>query len=700
MFELSIACKYLLPRWRQLSVCIISLVSTLVIALVVWLIVVFFSVKDGLENSWVQKIVALTAPMRLNPTDKYYNSYYHLIDTISNASDYTAKDIGEKLNAAMSDPYDSSTDEEIPRYWTKPDRDATGALKDPVKQAAEIALAIPYLKNARVSDYLTTMANMRLRFVRNITKPLQQSQQFLDQPIYVGSFDSDSPALAKALQPISSADLTNLLHMQGIANSNNQEDSPESIHQLPQDLLNHHLDTFFKEIEVTALETPKQGWPWPSSLWPEEAQFHVVAIMYKDNIVKIMVPAKASDVSPLVQKLSDEGLIAVAANLHLDHEALTLTIANQERFIPPHTPLVIPSRVSLPATVNLSSLKTATRPGNVHFHLNALIQGYPLAGEIPLGHFEIKGSPIAHEPQSYFAITDSNTTKLQLPSDTQLGDPVLLPRAFRDAGALIGDQGYVSYYTPTPSTVQEQRIPIVVAGFYDPGIMPLGNKYLLAPKALAAQIHSSYGSSNHTSYTNGLNIRFDNLDKVRQAKAELIHSLELAGIASYWNVETYEEYEFVKDLIQQLHSEKNLFSLISLIIIVVACSNIISMLIILVNDKKMEIGILRSMGATSASIATIFGLCGMVMGTVGSLIGIGASLLTLRYLNELVKMISEIQGYDLFNPVFYGNILPSELSVEALSFVIITTAGISLLAGIVPAIKASLLRPSLILRAE
>ena len=60
MYELSVARKYLIPRWRQLSVSIISLISILVIALVVWLIVVFFSVKDGLENGWIEKLVALT----------------------------------------------------------------------------------------------------------------------------------------------------------------------------------------------------------------------------------------------------------------------------------------------------------------------------------------------------------------------------------------------------------------------------------------------------------------------------------------------------------------------------------------------------------------------------------------------------------------------------------------------------------------
>jgi lipoprotein-releasing system permease protein len=124
------------------------------------------------------------------------------------------------------------------------------------------------------------------------------------------------------------------------------------------------------------------------------------------------------------------------------------------------------------------------------------------------------------------------------------------------------------------------------------------------------------------------------------------------------------------------------------------------MLVILVNDKKIEIGILRSMGATSWTIATIFGWCGMVMGCLGSLIGTIAAMVTLKNLQPLINLLSKIQGYEMFNPIYYGETLPAELSFETLGLVILATALISCLAGLIPAVKASLLRPSAILRSE
>jgi lipoprotein-releasing system permease protein len=280
-----------------------------------------------------------------------------------------------------------------------------------------------------------------------------------------------------------------------------------------------------------------------------------------------------------------------------------------------------------------------------------------------------------------------------------MGEGILLPKGYKDNGVLIGDRGYLSYNAPTASSIQEQRTPIFVAGFYDPGILPLGGKVVFANQHVSRMIRSAYPPDENP-MSNGINIRFANLDDAGLVKAKLQSSLDEAGIGKYWRIETYREFEFTKDLLLQLRSERNLFSLISAVIIIVACSNIVSMLIILVNDKKMEIGILRSMGASSRSIGAIFGFCGIVMGLLGSLLGTIMALITLGNLQSLIDLISRLQGFKAFNPMFYGETLPNEISFEVLALVMGATALISLIAGIVPAFKTCLLRPSAILRSE
>ena len=172
------------------------------------------------------------------------------------------------------------------------------------------------------------------------------------------------------------------------------------------------------------------------------------------------------------------------------------------------------------------------------------------------------------------------------------------------------------------------------------------------------------------------------------------------GLSSYWNVTTFHEYDFAKDLLQQFQSDKYLFTLIGGIVLIVACSNIISLLVILVNDKKREIAILSAMGASKKSIALIFTLCGGIMGTLSTLIGTGAAILTLHNIDSVVSFLSFLQGHDAFNVVFYGKSLPNQLSNHALIFILIATPIISLLAGLVPAVKATKLHPSQILRSE
>ncbi len=467
MFELKVALKYLLPKKKQLSVSIISLISTFVIALVVWLILVFFSVTDGLEKIWVNKMVTLTAPIRVTPTAEYYKTYYHQIDALSSSSNYETKSLGEKLASTQLDPYNPEKDEALPEGFPP------NLGKDLAKEAFNAIQSVP---GTDPSDYEISGASLKITLSKNLHQ--------VSQAIYVAPFDAKNPQIHKILL------------------------------------------------------TP-------------------------------------------IEKLPERG--------------------------------------------------------------------------------------------------------------------ILLPKGFRDAGVAIGDKGVIGFYAPTTSSVQEQRLAVVVSGFYDPGIIPVGGKLALTNRDLVRLIRSSQ-AQDEAKDTQGFHVRLQNLGDVDKTKALLRRQFDERGLTPYFEIESYKEYEFTRDLIQQLSSEKNIFSLISFVIIIVACSNIISMLIILVNDKKIEIGILRSMGASSLSISTIFGLCGTIMGFIGSLIGIVAAILTLKNIDALISFISKVQGFQAFNPLFFGSELPHEISPEALRFVLIATVIISMISGLIPAYKASRLKPAEILK--
>lgn len=710
MFELSVALKYLIPRWRQLSVSIISIISILVITLVVWLIIVFLSVTNGLEKSWIQKLIALTAPVRITPTDAYYNSHYYQIDSISEKSNYSHRSIAEKLATKQTDPYDPNSDEEVPLFWSKPVLNGDGTLKDLVKEAYASIEKIP---GVMPHDYELTVGNLRLRLVRDLSladtlaphADALQSQGFMSQAAYLGSFDPYNASMLSAAQPVSMADLSNILKMMSVTSDNIQEDSPASINHFDSKTVQQKLHTFFNAVEISSLKTPVQGWLLPKSLYPEKATWRGIALMQRERLLRLIIPQDVKNLDDLQKKLDGEGYTVVPADVKITKKEISVVLDGPKtQRMSGQTPLLIAGNVSFPAKLEESSIDKANAARDLNFEVTLNIQGNSLNGSIPFNDLDIAQATIKQTSTTplfwlYRDELPNKQVKLNLPSDPHLGEGVLLPKPFKESGVLLGDRGFLSYMTPTTSTIQEQRIPIFVAGFYDPGIIPIGGKFVLANRDVTNLIRTSHNQED-TTLSNGINVRFANIEDADKIKEQLEKNFKDAGISKYWKIETFREFDFTKDLLQQLRSDKYLFTLIAVVIIIVACSNIISMLIILVNDKKVEIGILRSMGASSTSIATIFGLCGFVMGIIGSLLGTFAALFTLKNLQTLVILLSKMQGHDAFNPVFFGDTLPNEISFEALSFVLGATALISILAGIVPAVKASLLRPSAILRSE
>ena len=715
MYELSVAWKYLIPRRKHLSVSIISLISVLVISLVVWLILVFFSVTEGLEKGWMDKLTALTAPVRITPTEDYYQSYYYRIDGVSEESDYSTKSIGEKLLARTANPYNPDIDAELPYDWPAPDFGESGELKDLVREAfASVDTVSEALGMGAdrlwASDFEMAVSNIRLRLVRDDSEA--SGQRFLSQTSYLGSFDPSNPMLRKALLPLSLDDMTNMLQLATVTSGNLQQNAKDPLVRFVGSDLRERLHSFFDHVKVTAIQPKGMTWALASELLPPQARWRAFAVMRGGRIERVIVPQGHKQTAWLSQQLEEQGLSFRPGTLVLDaeaEEARTFACDNNAIVpLPDRVSVAVAGQLLMRAELEPASIDSANRLEDVEFDIQVTVQNSTIEGITPFRDLAIARA----RPTEYFAeqpaiapywlhyTEDSGKGMLPiLPRDPRVGDGILISKAFRESGVRLGDRGYLSYYMPTTSSVQEQRIPVFVAGFYDPGIIPIGGKFVTVNKEITNLVRSAQ-QQEESPLSNGISVRLDDLSQAARVKSLLKREFGRRGIDKYWTIETFREFDFTRDIVQQLQSEKNLFSLISMIIIVVACSNIISMLIILVNDKRREIGILRSMGATATSIGSIFGLCGMVMGALGGLIGTVAAAVTLKNLPALLEVIGHFQGFDVFNRTFYGDMLPTRLSTDALAFVLIATVVISVLAGLIPAFKAAAMRPADILRKD
>lgn len=143
------------------------------------------------------------------------------------------------------------------------------------------------------------------------------------------------------------------------------------------------------------------------------------------------------------------------------------------------------------------------------------------------------------------------------------------------------------------------------------------------------------------------------------------------------------------EFFQAVRMEKNMMGLLISLIIVVAVSNIVTSLSLMVVDKQGEIAILQTQGLTKRQVRRIFILQGFLVGAVGTVIGAVLGILITLNLGTILNFI---------NPM--GVFLPTEINLIQIAMIIVFSLGLALLSTIYPAYRASKVEPAEALRYE
>lgn len=143
---------------------------------------------------------------------------------------------------------------------------------------------------------------------------------------------------------------------------------------------------------------------------------------------------------------------------------------------------------------------------------------------------------------------------------------------------------------------------------------------------------------------------------------------------------------------------KTIMYLAMVLVIGIACFNIISTLIMAVKDKQDDIAILRTLGADSRFIRHIFLWYGLFSGMKGCLWGIVLGILVALNLTEIIYIIEKILHTKILSDgVYFIDFMPSELHVTDVALVFFATLILSLVASLYPAIRAARLQPAKVL---
>ena len=150
-----------------------------------------------------------------------------------------------------------------------------------------------------------------------------------------------------------------------------------------------------------------------------------------------------------------------------------------------------------------------------------------------------------------------------------------------------------------------------------------------------------------------------------------------------------------------LDVERNVMFIILTMIVLVATFNIISSLIMLVNDKSKQIALLRTIGFTKNSIMKIFLICGSLIGITGTIIGMFIGILISSNIQTIKAFVEKTFGLELFSPtVYFLTDLPSKIMMSDVIFIVSISLLLSFLSTIYPSYKASKTNPAEILRYE
>jgi lipoprotein-releasing system permease protein len=141
--------------------------------------------------------------------------------------------------------------------------------------------------------------------------------------------------------------------------------------------------------------------------------------------------------------------------------------------------------------------------------------------------------------------------------------------------------------------------------------------------------------------------------------------------------------------------------IILVFIILVAAFNITSTLIMVVMEKRRDIGILRTLGSSGSSVLLLFILEGLFIGLSGTVIGVIAGTLLAYNINPVAEFLASLFGIDLFNSqIYYFDRIPVAVVPWDIFWITVSAVVLTLLSTLYPAWSAARLDPVEALRYE
>lgn len=242
------------------------------------------------------------------------------------------------------------------------------------------------------------------------------------------------------------------------------------------------------------------------------------------------------------------------------------------------------------------------------------------------------------------------------------------------------------HVSPTPAGVIPRLKRLNVVGIFEIGMYEYDSALAIMNIEDAAKLFRI------PNQVTGLRLKLDDVFQAPRITRDIMNTLSSKYRAVDW---TYQHANFFR----ALKTEKTVMFVILLLIVAVAAFNIVSTLIMMVTDKQADIAILRTLGMTPGDIMAIFMVQGVLIGILGTLLGIIGGVTLALNVENIIASLESFLGYQFLpSDVYYISSLPSDLRWDDVTIIGITAFVLSLLSTIYPSWRAAQTRPAEALR--
>jgi len=251
-----------------------------------------------------------------------------------------------------------------------------------------------------------------------------------------------------------------------------------------------------------------------------------------------------------------------------------------------------------------------------------------------------------------------------------------------DSIMLMAAQGSISPAGFTPRMRQFKVVGVFQSGHYE-----YDSSLAFIHAEDAARVFREQSSS-------GVRLRLADMQQAPQVAQQLRNHLPRSIRVGDWT-------ENNRTWFAAVQTEKRMMFLILVLIVAVAAFNLLSSLVMAVKDKQADIAILRSLGATPRAIGRIFLVQGVLIGMVGTLLGVALGTLVAYNIDVIVPAIERALGIEFLpQQIYFISNLPSNPQISDILTIATTALVLSWLATLYPSWRASRLQPAQVLRHE